>query len=117
MSETKLLHRILIEGTSADCRLFRNNCGMATYKSKSGETQKVRYGLANPGGSDIIGIRRRVITEADVGKEIGQFLAIEVKYGNRQLTDKQRGFLQMVEGLGGAAVVIRDLEKLKEFLS
>ena len=54
---------------------MRNNCG--SYKTPEGGF--VKYGVGNPGGSDLIGLRSLVVTPQMVGQRIGQFVAVEAQ--------------------------------------
>ena len=89
----------------AGCILFRNNVGQYQYSPG----KYIRYGICNPGGSDLIGWYR------------GRFLAVEVKTHTGKLTDPQRRFLEVVNGHGGIAFVARSvseaMEELRERLS
>ena len=83
--------------------MFRNNCG--SYKADNG--QWVKYGVANPGGSDLIGWTSVVITPEMVGKKIAVFTAIEVKTGKVQVSDAQKNFIEQVNKAGGRGEIIR----------
>ena len=67
----------------------------------------VKFGLA-PGSSDLIGWKTIKISSQDVGKEIAQFVAIEVKdKGNA--TDQQTKFINAVRGAGGIAGIAKSI--------
>lgn len=72
--------------------LFRNNIGIARTEGRI-----IKYGVCNPGGSDLIGWC----------KVSGRFLAIECKTKNVRLTKPQRNFLSHVRKSGGLAGVAR----------
>jgi hypothetical protein len=94
-----------------DVRVFRNNIGM--YTNPRG--QKVKYGLQNPGGSDLIGWKSIIITADMVGQRIAQFTAIETKAENRKPSRKQWNFLNKVKadgGLSGPAWSLADALKI-----
>ena len=97
--------------STGSVRLFRNNSGWAQY-AKGGKKYWVKYGVANPGGSDIIGIR----TIIRGGEEIGQFVALEVKSEGKKPTPKQANFIKVINGLGGLAAVVRSEEEAKALL-
>lgn len=106
MSETAALQEIrLALGLLPGLKLWRNNCG--ALRDPTGRV--VRYGLANPGGSDLIGYRSVVITPGMVGQRVAIFTAMEVKArgGTHRVTAEQRHFLDVVEAAGGIAGVAR----------
>ena len=111
-SEQAIMKGILML-SSKRVLLFRNNCGVARYHSNEGRDMMVKYGVANPGGSDIIGIR--IIIRG--GVEIGQFVALEVKTKGKYPTPKQRQFLEVIRGLGGLAAVVRSVEEAEKLLN
>lgn len=103
-------------GSRPDIRLWRNNVGngffgkvVDTEKTGTGllvvleSARRVQTGLC-VGSSDIIGIRRVKITPEMVGKEIGQFLAIECKSTTGRTSKEQRAFLDTIRRFGGVAV-------------
>lgn len=72
--------------------------------------QPVRIG--EPGVSDLIGITPHVVTQADVGRTIGVFTAIETKRLGKDSTSKARkesqgNFLKLVNSLGGLGCIAR----------
>lgn len=90
--------------------LWRNNVG--AFKDERGIP--VRYGLCNESkamnesvkSSDLIGIRRVLITPDHVGQIIGQFVAREVKRGDWKFSATphelaQLNFLRIVNNMGG----------------
>ena len=111
-SEKTIMQGILML-SSKRIRLFRNNCGIARYYNAAGDDMRVEYGVGQPGGSDIIGIR----TIIRGGVEIGQFVALEVKAKGKNPTPKQRQFLEVIRGLGGLAAVVRSVEEAEKLLN
>ena len=103
MTETALLQRLLIRASELGWRLFRNNCGQL----RGARGCYVRYGVANPGGSDLIGWRPLLIGPEHVGQTIAQFIAIEAKVGRNTTTEAQGHFLAVVRAAGGIAIVAR----------
>lgn len=95
MSERALIDATLIRATAAGCRLFRNNCGQL----QDIRGKWVRYGVCNPGGSDLIGWAPG-----------GRFLAVEVKAGRTRTTEAQENFIRAVNANGGIAEIIRELK-------
>lgn len=94
-------------------RLFRNNSGLAFYANGD----PVRYGVASPGGSDLIGWTSVVVTQQMVGTKIALFTGIECKSKTGRLTKEQKMFLAAVREAGGIAGVIRDESELKSLLA
>jgi hypothetical protein len=74
---------------------WRNNLGTALLNGGA----RVRYGIGNPGGADLIGIFR------------GRFVAIEVKRPGRKQTPDQRMFQDLVERKRGIYAVVRSVEE------
>lgn len=75
--------QVRLEAARKDIYLWRNNIGAGKLDNGS----FIRWGLANDSkalnlalkSADLIGIRRRVITQADVGYFVGQFMSVECK--------------------------------------
>jgi hypothetical protein len=99
MTESALMKNIMLAAAKHDARLFRNNIG--TLKNNRGEF--VTFGVANPGGSDLIGWRSIIITQDMIGQRIAQFLAVECKGSKGKLTEQQYNFIHMVKISGGSA--------------
>ena len=106
MTETTLM--LAIRNTlnqREDVRVFRNNCGFD-------RERKVKYGLVN-GSADLIGWRTLTITPEMVGKEIAQFVSVEVKTPKGKTSAEQENWLEQVNCAGGHAIVARELADLK----
>lgn len=99
MTEAEIMRDIQVAISQAGHRVFRNNCG--SLKDMRG--QWVRFGIANPGGSDLIG-----------WTSSGRFLAIEVKTATGRATDEQRQFIAAVRAAGGYAGIARTPEQAKD---
>lgn len=100
MSEARVLQEIrLALGRVDGLTLWRNNCG--ALRDRDGRL--VRYGVANPGGSDLLGFRAVLVTPDMVGKTVAIFSAVEVKQpnGRHPVTDDQKRFLDVVSAAGG----------------
>lgn len=98
MGETLILQQIrLALGSRPDIKLWRNNAG--ALKDKDGRW--VHFGIANPGGSDLIGWVR-------VGG-VAVFLAIEIKTTTGHGTQQQLDFISFVRLNGGRAGVARSV--------
>lgn len=76
-----------------------------------------RYGVANPGGSDLIGFRSVVITPEMVGRRIAVFAALEIKTPTGRATEQQKKFLSMVSAMGGISGVARSEDDAAELLN
>lgn len=109
MKEMNILRRIMIAASNLGSRLFRNNCGVL----RDIKGNYIKYGVANPGGSDLIGWTPRVIMPKDVGCTIAVFTAIEVKDEDGKLTDEQAQFLHVVRESGGIAIEAHDVETVE----
>jgi hypothetical protein len=88
-SEAEILREVQIAISNAGHRVFRNNIGVA----RDERGNYIRYGVCNPGGSDLIG------WTVD-----GRFLAVEVKSEKGRLTKPQLRFLDAVISAGGVGV-------------
>lgn len=86
--------------------LFRNNSG--AYKDERGNF--IRYGVGQPGGSDLIGWHTVTITPEMVGQKVALFLAVEVKTPNGRVTDAQQNFVDVVNKHGGIAGICRSVK-------
>lgn len=97
------------------CLLFRANSGTGWTGSKIIRHANGDITIKNPrpfigtpaGFSDLFGVQKITITQDMVGKEIGVFLAMEIKTKTGKLTDLQRNFLTAVQKNGGKSGVIR----------
>ena len=84
---------------------WRNPTGMAFRRKPGGGFAALAFGL--PGSPDIIGIKPRKITEADVGKTLGIFVGVEVKVGRDTVKQKQKLFGEAITSRGGIYQVKR----------
>lgn len=108
MTESATLASIrLALGTTPGLRMFRNNCGAL----RDGTGRLVRYGIASPGGSDLLGWRTVTVTPDMVGKPIAIFAAIEVKTQTGRATTEQRHFLDVVASAGGFSAIARSADE------
>lgn len=123
MSENELINKILQVTNHGDSRLFRNNTGMGWVGGPviRGSNQHAQVypgdvlirnarplhtGLCK-GGSDLIGIKKIIITPDMVDKIFGVLVAAEVKTGKAKATEEQRNFLRLINQFGGLADVVR----------
>jgi hypothetical protein len=112
MKESDLLKIIQMELSSQKVRLFRNNVG----QTETNDGRIIRYGVCNPGGSDLIGWTPRKITIEDVGKTFALFTAIECKTGKLKATPAQLNFIDQVRKAGGLAGIARDEVEATEII-
>ena len=107
---------VRLEATAVGARLFRNNVGAGTVVESN---SFLRWGLANDSkavnarlkSGDLIGIRPRVITAADVGSIIGQFVSREIKrpgwkYTGTPREEAQLRWAELIMSLGGDAAIV-----------
>lgn len=113
--ESYVQSQVRLEAPQAGCYLFRNNKGAG--KLENGNF--LRWGLANDSkklsdeikSADLIGIRRRLITAADVGCYIGQFLSREIKPTDWKFSGSLEDLAQMrwaalINAQGGDAKIV-----------
>lgn len=111
-SEAWVQSAVRLEAAQKGVLLFRNNSG--AFRDDTGRL--VRFGLANDSkalnaelkSSDLIGIRKRLITQQDVGTVIGQFTCRENKPEDWQYTGTEReeaqlAFIMLILSHGGDA--------------
>ena len=111
MNETNRLRSIMLGLSTPGVRLFRNNCGAL----KDADGRLIRFGVANPGGSDLIGWRSVTVTPEMVGRKVAVFLAIEVKGERGRATDAQVNFINRVKADGGLAGIARSQQCIAAF--
>ena len=113
--EGAVLQLVRLEAAHVGVALWRNNVGAGVMANGA----HVRWGLANDSrqlneavkSADLIGIRPRLITSADVGTRIGQFVSREVKRADWKYTDNDDNRAQLkwctiVNSLGGDARIV-----------
>ena len=108
MTEAEVQRDVLLELSSRGFRLFRNNVGVARYRTADGREQRVVYGLC-PGSSDLIGWQSITIKPEHVGQRLAVFCALEVKSDEGRASPRQSRFLRAVIGAGGVAGVVRSV--------
>ncbi len=112
--ETLLQQEIrLALGKIPTLRLFRNQVGQLPHP-KSG--RYVQFGLAK-GSSDLIGFKKVKITPDMVGKEIAQFVSIEIKTNKGKPTQIQKNWLNYIHESGGISGVARSIKDALNILS
>lgn len=122
--ESKILKDIHKGYSRGRVRLFRNNVGIGLQGSDVSWTgtaafvknaKYIRFGLC-VGSSDLIGWQTVTITPDMVGKDIAQFVALEVKDKRGRVTKDQKQWLAIAESMGAKAAVVRSLSDAKEVL-
>jgi hypothetical protein len=105
--DTRDLHNaVMLAGSQLGARLFRNNVGQL--EDASGNV--IRYGVCNPGGSDIIGFLPVTITPEMVGQRVAVFVALEIKAKRDTLRPAQANFLNVVAAGGGRCGVCKTVD-------
>lgn len=120
MSGTEHALQNAIRNTLAgECLLFRVNVGQAWTGSKVDRLQGGRVLIHDarpfstglpPGFADTFGLVRVTITPDMVGRELGQFLAGEIKTPTGRVSDKQAAFLAAINSNGGRAGIWRSVD-------
>jgi hypothetical protein len=105
-TEQNIQQQIRLALSKTGSRMFRNNSG--AFKDSTGRW--VRYGVANPGGSDLIGWTPVKVTAEMVGRTLAVFTAIEVKGPKGKTSPEQTNFIDRVKIDGGIAGVARSAE-------
>lgn len=103
MKEGVIQQAIRLALSDAGAVMFRNNVG-ATHTF---DGRLIRYGVCNPGGSDLIGWTAVTITPDMVGRTVAVFTACEVKRPGGKATEDQLNFLSAVKRAGGFAGIAR----------
>lgn len=112
MKETAIQQAVRLAVSQAGAVMFRNNQG--AYQDDQGRW--IKYGVCNPGGSDLIGWTSIEVTPDMVGQRVAIFTAIEVKTPTGKVTQAQQNFIDQVNKAGGRAGVIRSLSDARSFL-
>jgi len=106
MKEKVIQNNIMLAISNAGCTIFRNNCGV--HKTEDGRF--IRYGVANPGGSDLVGWTPVTITPDMVGHTVAVFTGVEVKTAKGRPTNAQRDFLAAINAAGGIGGIARSVD-------
>jgi hypothetical protein len=107
VSEAAIQQQIRLAMSRAGSVMHRNNVG--AYRDETGRV--IRYGVGNPGGSDLIGWTPVIITHEMVGGMLGVFTAIEVKAPRGRPTEAQLNFIRQVQLGGGIAGIARSADE------
>lgn len=129
MKEKKLANEIMLELSSEDVRLFRNNVGKTWIgnvvdrdRGPDGLTvviknaRRFNAGLTK-GSSDLIGWTTVKITEEMVGREVAVFTAFELKTGRTRTSTEQLNFVDQIRQKGGISGIIKELSEAKQKIS
>lgn len=103
LKESVLQQQIRLALSEAGAVMFRNSVGQHT----TPDGRVIRYGVCNPGGSDLIGWTPVVITPQMVGQAVAVFTAVEVKTQQGRATEAQQRFLDAVRKAGGKGGIAR----------
>jgi hypothetical protein len=77
-----------------------------------GFPRRLSFGVFNPGGPDMIGLKTVRITPDMVGKDIGVFMGIEIKRAEGgKLTVEQAEVLGMISARGGISGCVSSVEE------
>lgn len=101
MKEADILQLVRLKASQLGLTMFRNNIG--AYKDPKGYF--IKYGVCNPGGSDLIGYDKT-----------GRFVALEIKQPGKNPTPEQINFLNAVSVAGGIAAVVTSPDELENIL-
>ena len=113
MSEAGVQQQIrLALGSHPGIKAFRNNVG--AYKDPTGRV--IRYGLVT-GSGDLIGWKTVTITQDMVGRQIAQFMSIEVKTPKGVVRPEQQIWVENVRRGGGIAVIARSVDDVQFLLA
>lgn len=112
MKESDVSRLIQLELSKIGARLFRNNSG--ALQNKHGNW--VHYGVASPGGSDLIGWAPVIITEDMIGQHVAVFFAVEIKSENGIASKEQKQFIKVVKEAGGIAGIARSPDEALSLL-
>jgi hypothetical protein len=107
MTENEIQADILAACNHGLIRLWRNHSGRVQC-ARTGQWHT--FGIPGKGGSDLIGIKKTLITPEMVGQTLAVFLAIEVKSATGSPTAEQTAFLKYINNSGGLAGIARSTQ-------
>lgn len=120
MSEKDIQSAIMKAVSQCGAVIFRNNQGTGVTGQIVGKqgsnfvvanARVTKFGVCNPGGSDLIGWRSVKITPEMVGQTVAIFLALEVKTPSGKPMIEQANFIHAVRTAGGLAGVVRSVDE------
>lgn len=103
MKESAIQLAIRLALSKAGSVMFRNNQG--AYQTPDGRW--IKYGVCNPGGSDLLGWTSIEVTPDMIGQRVAVFTAVEVKTSRGKTTEAQANFIEQVRKAGGFSGVAR----------
>ena len=112
-SEAELMRAVQVRISQLGARCFRNNLG--SLKDATGRW--VRFGVANPGGSDLLGWKSVRVTQSMVGKTVAIFLAVEVKRPGGKRSPEQEAFIAVGKLHGGLAGFAESVTQAQEIVN
>lgn len=113
--ERQIIARVLRALDSDTECLFRINAGVG-WTGSLVRRQPDHVVLARPrvlraapeGWPDLCGWRSHTVTEADLGRVLAVFRAVEVKAGRDRMRPAQQRFREVLESMGGEYEIARD---------
>lgn len=112
MKESAIQIAVRLALSKAGSVMFRNNQGQ--FQTPDGRW--IKYGVCNPGGSDLIGWTSIEVTPDMIGKRVAVFTAAEVKTSRGKTTAAQENFIEQVRKAGGFAGVCRSGDDAVEII-
>lgn len=112
MKESHVQQAVRLALSRAGVVAFRNNVGQCT----TDDGRVIRYGVCNPGGSDLLGWTPVTVTPDMVGRTVAIFTAIECKGPRGKPSDAQLTFIDAVQRAGGFAGIARSPEEAVEIV-
>jgi hypothetical protein len=95
---------LLAIGARRDCRIWRNNVGVAM----GANGRPIRFGV--PGSADILGV-------LEILPGLGRFVGQEVKSPTGRLRPEQIAWAQAMRSVGAAVEVVRSAEEARRALA
>lgn len=129
MTEKSIMREVMLAASKLGVRLLRNNCGHAwignakrisavqTVTVYPGDVvvrqaRPIHFGLA-VGSSDLIGWTPYSVsrTDADEGRVLAVFTAVETKSDTGRATQEQENFVEQVRKDGGIGVIAHSVDE------
>ncbi len=112
MSESRIQAQVraVLSQRDATTRVWRNNVGGGIVNG-----HWIDWGLQK-GSSDLVGIHRHIVTENDIGTDIGRFFCVEIKTPTGRMRPEQKKWIEVIKSFGGIAEICRSKEEAEELL-